>query len=825
VVGTFVGVGDDWATGANADLKPPNVEEDPNAGKPDGADGPGGVIAGFEKTETRGGVLVSAALKKGEVVGVVTLPKAPNPSAGLNAEGVVVRLPKAPVPGVLLVTKGEGAGGLSLSETMYAFARGDASGEDDGELGMGTGVWGVGSGLALRGFSRKAGWLPNTEPPLEDEPPLKADPPLKGDVTVASGAKGDFGFAGVVAVNGEFEVPVVLCWEAFANVAGGPANAPNPPVDGVNNAVGGEAAEPLPLPVCCRTPPNVVGVADANPPNPPLVDVVLAETTGFPNEDWPNADWPNAGLPNDDWPKEDWPKAEDGGVVVFPNAEGDAVLGLAGSLLLPDIVWAGGKLLNAPNPAAGFIVPPKADAVAGAGGGDGSAPNIPGLFDFEGPSLLSPSPRESPPNEGVASDIEASRNMSGAGEGEATVVDAGVGVELTDDVPNPKLACPNAFVAPEAELNAPKAPVVDEEPPNALGVGAPNAPDEPPPNAEPPPPNADVVAGLLLDVFAKADVGWEVCPNIDPDCGPNGVGEVDDVPKAEAWLAPPKPVGEGDCPKADVEDCPKADVVPVWPKADAGCCPKLDVPNADAWPNADVDGCFPNADGWPKEDCPKADGVLCCPKADAWPKVDVCGDVEATWPNAEEVAGWLPNPEVWGDVEAAWPKAEEPAAWPKAGEDVGAGEFAEVAMPRYGFECSTYHPCKVPSFRYAYITGAPVLESVRSASRERSTVSSIDLSRGRVRGFSWDCWCHWLPELPNTSRSTEDLSPTTSKFFVSVVDPSSSHFGKMSVNACWYKRSGIGNGWVGATYVAVDDLMSSDMIWCVGSDAFAMGGA
>lgn len=81
------------------------------------------------------------------------------------------------------------------------------------------------------------------------------------------------------------------------------------------------------------------------------------------------------------------------------------------------------------------------------------------------------------------------------------------------------------------------------------------------------------------------------------------------------------------------------------------------------------------------------------------------------------------------------------------GEKAGAGDDA-VTIPGYGLEWSIYQPCKVPSFKYAYITGEPgtrapvlesVLKSVKSTSSERSIVSSMDWSSGRLRGFSCDC--------------------------------------------------------------------------------------
>jgi hypothetical protein len=47
---------------------------------------------------TAEGVSFVLGLKNGEEVGVVSLPNAPNPLAGLNVEGVVVMLPNAPPP-------------------------------------------------------------------------------------------------------------------------------------------------------------------------------------------------------------------------------------------------------------------------------------------------------------------------------------------------------------------------------------------------------------------------------------------------------------------------------------------------------------------------------------------------------------------------------------------------------------------------------------------------------------------------------------------------------------------------------------------------------
>lgn len=82
------------------------------------------------KADTGGGVS-SGFLKNGEVCGVSRLPNAPNPVAGLNAEGVATRLPNAPpetageVVDVLVNPKGDDAAGLRGLE---------GSGEEGGEV-------------------------------------------------------------------------------------------------------------------------------------------------------------------------------------------------------------------------------------------------------------------------------------------------------------------------------------------------------------------------------------------------------------------------------------------------------------------------------------------------------------------------------------------------------------------------------------------------------------------------------------------------------------------------------------------------------------------
>lgn len=89
-------------------------------------------------------------LKKGEELGVTSLPKAPKPDAGLNTEGVEVRLPKAPPPlGLVPKDEADGVDGALVSAPLPC-SNGEASGEDEGEAGRGSGlvgVCGVGSSL------------------------------------------------------------------------------------------------------------------------------------------------------------------------------------------------------------------------------------------------------------------------------------------------------------------------------------------------------------------------------------------------------------------------------------------------------------------------------------------------------------------------------------------------------------------------------------------------------------------------------------------------------------------------------------------------------
>jgi hypothetical protein len=130
VVGALATVGAEGEMGANADFTPPSAESDPNVGVAALLVAVV-VVAGGEigaKAEIVGGVS-SGFLKNGELLGVS--PNAPNPVAGLNAEGVATRLPNAPpvapdeVEGVLGSPNGDAAAGLAGLE---------GSGEDGGEV-------------------------------------------------------------------------------------------------------------------------------------------------------------------------------------------------------------------------------------------------------------------------------------------------------------------------------------------------------------------------------------------------------------------------------------------------------------------------------------------------------------------------------------------------------------------------------------------------------------------------------------------------------------------------------------------------------------------
>jgi len=130
VAGALDTVGDAGEIGANADFAPPSTEGDPNVGA--AALGDAVVVADDEvgANADMGGGVSSGFLKNGEL-GVSGLPNAPNPVAGLNAEGVATRLPNAPpgttgeVVDVLVSPKGDDAGGLRGLE---------GSGEEGGEV-------------------------------------------------------------------------------------------------------------------------------------------------------------------------------------------------------------------------------------------------------------------------------------------------------------------------------------------------------------------------------------------------------------------------------------------------------------------------------------------------------------------------------------------------------------------------------------------------------------------------------------------------------------------------------------------------------------------
>lgn len=138
----LAGDGDGGVAGANEDLlAPPMRDGDPKAGA---LDGPAGLIEGFvavlklENTETGAGFVSPGLLKNGEVLEVLSLPKAPKPDAGRNAAGDVLILANAPeVAAGTLLLNARGGGellskaklGLSLEE-----GSGDRSGEEIGAL-------------------------------------------------------------------------------------------------------------------------------------------------------------------------------------------------------------------------------------------------------------------------------------------------------------------------------------------------------------------------------------------------------------------------------------------------------------------------------------------------------------------------------------------------------------------------------------------------------------------------------------------------------------------------------------------------------------------
>lgn len=92
-------------------------------------------------------LVLDLGLKKGEAVGVTSLPKAPNPVAGLNEEGVLVRLPNAPVPPGL-GPKGEADDVIGVLVSAKGEMLGEGEGEGEGE-GRTSGLVGVGSSLTL----------------------------------------------------------------------------------------------------------------------------------------------------------------------------------------------------------------------------------------------------------------------------------------------------------------------------------------------------------------------------------------------------------------------------------------------------------------------------------------------------------------------------------------------------------------------------------------------------------------------------------------------------------------------------------------------------
>jgi hypothetical protein len=233
----------------------------------------------------------------------------------------------------------------------------------------------------------------------------------------------------------------------------------------------------------------------------------------------------------------------------------------------PEEFW---KLLNAPNPVAGFKSPPPPPpngvvAVVGAAGGE----NEPNILDFccsLVPVSLSPRLRERPPNDEVSSAMEASLDISGAlGGGE---------VEGGDPALKPKPVCPNTLVLvlvnePNALVGLANALVVFPNalgvPPNVLPVLDPKPADEP--KALEALPNA-----LGAEANApKPDMVWGGCPK--------GAGWLNGVLKA---------LDEDVCPNPVVANPALVPLVPVplpksdWPKVEEGCA-KVEVANGVGW--------------------------------------------------------------------------------------------------------------------------------------------------------------------------------------------------------------------------------------------------
>lgn len=252
-------VGDAGVAGAPKTDLAPSAEGAPNAGFAVEAEELVAIApeaARPAKTETGAAFCSVGFLAKGES-GETPEPKAPNPWAGRNAEGVDWIFPNA-----LFATSsfvGTEPKGLGV-----------ASGDPEGEAMPGTSFFGVSGGFSGVTGAPKA--VPKT---LVVGCDARAPNAL---VATEVDPNGDDPESGVVFLSADVKLLVPL-----------PAKELN--------------AFPDPIPAALA---NEAGLL-ANAPNPPLVVDAAGDDVGVvdPNALCPNAGCPNADLPNDDWPKAD----------------------------------------------------------------------------------------------------------------------------------------------------------------------------------------------------------------------------------------------------------------------------------------------------------------------------------------------------------------------------------------------------------------------------------------------------------------------------------------------------------------------------------------
>lgn len=313
-------------------------------------------------------------MKNGESFGVASLPNAPNPLAGLNAEVDVCKFPNAPVVGAgAELLKAESGwvvgGGLSFEAAGEGvLLRLVNSGEEAGEAGVTVVFVGV-VGLALLVLAGAASdRTPNAEPPTNGPaaagavlvPPKLVAPPT---------AKALKAPPPVAGAGGEVALPPLPKLEAPP-----PENPANPPV-----VAAGTDGEDVAL-----SPPNVEVPLPLKAPNPP--------DAGLP----PKLVWPKAGCfpatPRVVCPKEDCPKAG------FPNAEGEA----GGLICCSPVLFPNEKALEPPN--ALEPPPPKALPPLNAEDPPPPKPPVPTAPNAPDPALIRP---PLPPPKGVTGVVEA----------------------------------------------------------------------------------------------------------------------------------------------------------------------------------------------------------------------------------------------------------------------------------------------------------------------------------------------------------------------------------------------------------------------------------